>query len=119
MRTWIAMGLGLLVASAFAGPAAAQAPFAQNDEPNSSLRYDGRFEADRAERQRLAKARRLIYQRAVEKARQRAARIEARKWAGVSPARPTIQAGVFGTRLNPDPWAHWTGFHFRLVPCAH
>jgi hypothetical protein len=58
----------------------------------------------------------LIYQRAQRHAEQRAARIEANKWAGYIPTRPSISNAVYATDVNPGiykPWvAAYNGYHF-------
>ena len=43
----------------------------------------------------------LIHQRAAYRARNRIALLEARRWYGISPERPFIGPGVYGTNLNP------------------
>jgi len=58
----------------------------------------------------------LIYQRAQRQAEQRAARLEANKWAGYAPTRPTIGYAAYATDVNPGiykPWvAAYNGYHF-------
>ena len=51
----------------------------------------------------------LIYERAAERARQRDARLEAKRWAGYSPSRPPVRMGHYSADLNqhlayPYPW---------------
>lgn len=58
----------------------------------------------------------LIYQRAQRQAEQRAARIEANKWAGYAPTRPSIGYAAYAVDLNPGlykPWVSaYNGYHF-------
>ena len=58
-----------------------------------------------------------IHERAAELARQRDARLESKKWAGVSPSRPPVRVGQYSADLNahlryPYPWG---GFYFSPV----
>ncbi len=43
---------------------------------------------------------RLIYERAAELARQRDARLETKKWMGISPSRPAVRHGHYSADLN-------------------
>ena len=69
------------------------------------LRSLGTKSAARGEElHRSPSAAELIHQRALYQARNRVARLESRKWQGVSPSRPYISAQMYHTNLNQTPW---------------
>ena len=57
------------------------------------------------------RSRQLIFERASSRARQRAARMESRKWHGISPARPDIVHGSHSESLNRYLWAPTAGWY--------
>ena len=86
-------------AETLAAPEAARPPEVARPAPRPRVE---RYEPTREERSASqAETARLIQQRAQYLARNRVARLESRKWRGVSPARPWIPAETYRTSLNP------------------
>lgn len=59
------------------------------------------------ERLRTAPTEYLLYQRAAYLAQQRTERIEGRKWAGISTARPSVPSTALATDVNPYLYPSW------------
>lgn len=79
-------------------------------------RYEGRLSRFREEKSRAASAEFLIYQRAQVRAQQRAARLEAYRWMGIAPTRPSIPYSVYAVNLNPGlytAWGGWSAWNWR------
>lgn len=57
------------------------------------------------------RSRQLIFERASSRARQRAARMESRKWSGISPARPDVVYGSHSESLNRYLWTPTAGWY--------
>lgn len=70
----------------------------------------------RGERSRVAAADYLIYQRAAFRAQQRAERIEARKWMGMSAQRPRVGSDSFYNELNSGYLFGWSDRTRDSVP---
>lgn len=98
--------LGVCLVAALVTTASAQQP-RQPYEPAPAA-----AKSRRAERPRSVPAEYLIHQRAVYQARQRLARIELRKWQGVSRLRPAVGSRAHAADLNGlayTPWdRYWT-----------
>lgn len=54
----------------------------------------------------------LIYQRAHKRAEDRAAILEAQRWAGYAPTRPTVPYVYYATDLNPGLYKPWVSAYF-------
>ena len=75
--------------------------------------FGGRLARFRDENsQTVPSAEYLIYQRAHKRALDRAAILEAQRWAGYSPTRPTIPYTYYGTNLNPGLYKPWVLAYF-------
>jgi len=94
MRKLIA---GIVVYAALIGPGVltAQSPHRRAVQP-TNLRYRG-------ERKTLSEE--LVFQRALQRARQREARIQSRKWSGRSIVRPGLRPRHFTASFRP----YWYG----------
>jgi hypothetical protein len=102
MRT-IAACLGLCLLLAAPELVSAQTPTTQIESARNN-KY-------RNIRRPMTPAEQMIYQRAVRRAVQREARLNAQKWAGYSPLRPTISDGHYSADLNRFVWVPYQGFY--------
>ena len=102
MRKLVAL-LGLCLLTTVPEFAAAQTP----DSPIESVR-NNRY---RNIRRPMTLQDQLVYQRAHQRAIQREARLDARKWTGYSPLRPTIVDGHHSQDLNGYIWAPRDGYY--------
>jgi hypothetical protein len=67
----------------------------------------GRLSRFQDESRAIPSAESLIYKRAHERAEQRAARLEAYRWMGYAPTRPTIPYTRYANDLNPPLYQPW------------
>ena len=79
-------------------------------EPPAESTFVKPYKSEGDVRMRTPLTSQLVYERAVFRARQRAARLETRKWLGVSTARPLVQ-DHFERVTYPRPAYPWYGTH--------
>lgn len=86
-------------------------PFARDYD--SAPRLGGRLaQLSQERKESIPSAEYLIFQRAHKRAEERAALLEARRWSGYTPNRPTIPYTQYATDLNPGLYKPWVSVYF-------